>query len=382
MTSVVTTRVVAIATVIVIVIPVAVDQMRLKDSTMTIKKVSDLDNEFTQFQQESSQHRAPNRARSPFRSWEGLKRRLLERFQLSQEGTLYEQFLAITQEGSAHEYVNLFETLAGQLVGIPEEVMKGTFIKGLRPELWSDVRVMQPEGLNRAMIIDENKAQSSSQVAVPAEGQTTIKGGHFRRMTESEPEERRAKGLCFLCEKFQPGHRYGYKDVHRENHQIFEQLLIESLEKFIRREAKERSLESDRDDDTDSEDESPHVLLDPSGTVYSLGAPLLSKYKNKISKRPVISEPSTSREPGKDPNNSAQDKSLENELSILHMAKELGIVYLLGHERDSNSECAAHTVDGSGHHPHGLSCFHMILRGLEPTGYQLLSVLQLQFCQF
>nr|GFA71301.1 ankyrin repeat-containing protein [Tanacetum cinerariifolium] len=34
-------------------------------------------------------------ARSPFRSWEGLKGRLLERFQLSQEGTLYEQFLAI-----------------------------------------------------------------------------------------------------------------------------------------------------------------------------------------------------------------------------------------------------------------------------------------------
>lgn len=49
-------------------------------------------------------------ARSPFRTWEGLKRRLLERFQSSQEGTLYEQFLAITQEGSAREYVSLFET--------------------------------------------------------------------------------------------------------------------------------------------------------------------------------------------------------------------------------------------------------------------------------
>ncbi|KAG0470881.1 hypothetical protein HPP92_017581 [Vanilla planifolia] len=36
--------------------------------------------------------------------------------------------------------------------------------------------------------------------------------------------------------------RYGYKDVRKEHHQIFEQLLIESLEKFIRREAQERSL--------------------------------------------------------------------------------------------------------------------------------------------
>ncbi|GJV55807.1 probable inactive ATP-dependent zinc metalloprotease FTSHI 4, chloroplastic [Tanacetum coccineum] len=90
-------------------------------------------------------------ARSPFRLWEGLKRRLLERFQPSQEGTLYEQFLAITQEGSAREYVSLFETLAGQLVGIPEQVMEGTFIKGLRPESRSAIRVMQPEGLNHAM---------------------------------------------------------------------------------------------------------------------------------------------------------------------------------------------------------------------------------------
>ncbi|GKD07356.1 potassium transporter 7 [Tanacetum coccineum] len=148
-------------------------------------------------------------------------------------------------------------------------------------------------------------------------------------------------------------------DVHRENHQIFEQLLIESLEKFIRREAKERSLESDREDDTDSEDESPHILLDPSGT------------------------------PEKDPNNSAQNKSLENELAILHMAKESGIIYLLCHvsiraqkdsvvhqetgyklllcfskeklqERDSNFKCSAHTIDGSGHHPHGFSYFHLI----------------------
>ncbi|GJU09944.1 hypothetical protein Tco_1132340 [Tanacetum coccineum] len=65
--------------------------------------------------------------------------------------TLYEQFLAITQEGSAREYVSLFETLAGQLVGIPEQVMEGTFIKGLRPESRSAIRVMQPEGLNHAM---------------------------------------------------------------------------------------------------------------------------------------------------------------------------------------------------------------------------------------
>ncbi|GJR14294.1 XIAP-associated factor 1-like protein [Tanacetum coccineum] len=60
-----------------------------------------------------------------------MKRRLLERFQPLQEGTLYEQFLAITQEGSAREYISLFETLAGQLVGISEQVMEDHFTRVL-----------------------------------------------------------------------------------------------------------------------------------------------------------------------------------------------------------------------------------------------------------
>ncbi|GJU39502.1 UBN2 domain-containing protein [Tanacetum coccineum] len=57
--------------------------------------------------------------RTSFHSWDGFKRRLLIRFQHSKEGNLYEQFLAITQEGSARAY--------------------------------GSIRVMNPEGLNHAM---------------------------------------------------------------------------------------------------------------------------------------------------------------------------------------------------------------------------------------
>ncbi|KAF9685060.1 hypothetical protein SADUNF_Sadunf03G0015100 [Salix dunnii] len=127
--------------------------------------------------------------------------------------------------------------------------------------------------------------------------------------------------------------RYGYKDVRKENHQAFEQLLIESLEKFIRREAQERLLESDGDDDTDYEDgySSTRVLIAPNGSVYSLGVPLLGEYKD--TSKP-ISEASTS-EVAKigHPTDSTSDaeQSLERELSFLHKAKESGVVYLLGH---------------------------------------------------
>ncbi|EXB55294.1 Potassium transporter 7 [Morus notabilis] len=127
--------------------------------------------------------------------------------------------------------------------------------------------------------------------------------------------------------------RYGYKDVRKENHQTFEQLLIESLEKFIRREAQARSLESDGDNDTDSEGESSRsrVLIAPNGSVYSLGIPLLDEYRE--TNKP-ISEASTSEEvkpvPSSDPPMSAE-QSLERELSFIRKAKESGVVYLLGH---------------------------------------------------
>ncbi|XP_057465140.1 potassium transporter 7-like isoform X2 [Actinidia eriantha] len=128
--------------------------------------------------------------------------------------------------------------------------------------------------------------------------------------------------------------RYGYKDVRKENHQTFEQLLIESLEKFIRREAQERSLESDGDDDSDSEDDHSfsRVLIAPNGSMYLLGVPLLAEFKD--TNKP-ISEASTSGEvkpePPTDPPTSDPEQSLEKELSFIRKAKESGVVYLLGH---------------------------------------------------
>ncbi|KAF5789915.1 putative potassium transporter [Helianthus annuus] len=120
--------------------------------------------------------------------------------------------------------------------------------------------------------------------------------------------------------------RYGYKDVRKENQQIFEQLLIESLEKFIRREAQEKLLESEGDDvDSDFEEDPSSVLVGPNGSVYF-----------GVSGTDItIPEASTSNEPEPEPEKMATtldpEQSLENELAFIHKAKESGVVYLLGH---------------------------------------------------
>ncbi|CAI9296066.1 unnamed protein product [Lactuca saligna] len=102
-----------------------------------------------------------SQARDPFRSWEDLKEWLLERFQLTGEGNIYHQFIAIRQEGTVRDYVSNFERLSCQLGDIPESVLEGTFINGLKDDTRSAVRILQPANLARAMtlavMIDENK---------------------------------------------------------------------------------------------------------------------------------------------------------------------------------------------------------------------------------
>lgn len=126
--------------------------------------------------------------------------------------------------------------------------------------------------------------------------------------------------------------RYGYKDVRKENHQTFEQLLIDSLEKFIRREAQERSLESDGDSDSEAEHAFSRILIAPNGSVYSLGVPLLADLQDTNKFNPQSSTVEEEKEePSTEQNSLDAEQSLEKELSFLRIAKESGVVYLLGH---------------------------------------------------
>lgn len=109
--------------------------------------------------------------------------------------------------------------------------------------------------------------------------------------------------------------------------------MIESLEKFIRREAQERSLESDGDSDSEAEHAFSRILIAPNGSVYSLGVPLLADFQDTSNK--FIPESSTVEEgkvePSIDEISIDAEQSLEKELSFLRCAKESGVVYLLGH---------------------------------------------------
>ncbi|KAA8529552.1 hypothetical protein F0562_033649 [Nyssa sinensis] len=126
--------------------------------------------------------------------------------------------------------------------------------------------------------------------------------------------------------------RYGYKDVRKEDHRAFEQLLVESLEKFLRREAQDLALESNLNE---MEFDSISVRSRDSGVPGSDGTgelriPLMQDQRLEGTETST-SEDIVSALPSGSVLSADEDPSLEYELSALREAMESGFTYLLGH---------------------------------------------------
>lgn len=124
--------------------------------------------------------------------------------------------------------------------------------------------------------------------------------------------------------------RYGYKDVRKEGHHVFEQLLVESLEKFLRREAQDLAIESNLNEyfDDVSERSRDYGAAGGDGTD-ELRVPLMHDQRledagSSISGETSSAFPSSVMSLDEDP-------SLEYELSALREAMDSGFTYLLAH---------------------------------------------------
>ncbi|XP_052173076.1 putative potassium transporter 12 isoform X1 [Diospyros lotus] len=124
--------------------------------------------------------------------------------------------------------------------------------------------------------------------------------------------------------------RYGYKDIRKEDHHAFEQLLVESLDKFLRKEAQELALETSLEEIDSISERSRDSGVPRSDGIEDLRVPLMSDQRleegaTSISAGETVSELPSSVMP------SDEDPSLEYELSALREAMQSGFTYLLGH---------------------------------------------------
>ncbi|CAI9276759.1 unnamed protein product [Lactuca saligna] len=151
-----------------------------------------------------------------------LKIPLLEREDVY--GWVYKAERLFDMQGLATSGERLHATI---LEGIQESILEGNFIKVLKPDLCKSVQNLQSHGFGQAMklalVVDENGTRTitgsdkgSTKVnvnyALSTVNNTTTEAvatyTPFRRMTDTEFTDKKAKGLCFRCNrKLGPGHR-------------------------------------------------------------------------------------------------------------------------------------------------------------------------------
>lgn len=84
-------------------------------------------------------------------TWDQLKEVFLSRFRPIHGGDLYEQWSALTQTGTAEEYVRRFIELSAPLEGVTERAALGNFMDGLSEQIKTELRLWAPMDLGRAI---------------------------------------------------------------------------------------------------------------------------------------------------------------------------------------------------------------------------------------
>lgn len=192
---------------------------------------------------------------------------MVARFRSSQEGSLQEQLLSLRQTTTVKEFRRHFEVLSAPLKGLPDAVLEAAFVNGLRADIQAELRQVNPTGLAAKMILAQriedklvalesyrflssqrwSKSQPSGahfstrtttphlskpETTTPTQpnqnsqnlnlqntnSQTSCNISNttfpYKKMTDKEMEELRAKGLCYRCnEKFFRGHRCSQKKL-------------------------------------------------------------------------------------------------------------------------------------------------------------------------
>uniref|UniRef100_A0A803QDN9 Uncharacterized protein n=1 Tax=Cannabis sativa TaxID=3483 RepID=A0A803QDN9_CANSA len=169
-----------------------------------------------------------------------------------------EELLSVVQTGTVKEYRVQWEILASRVPDVPDHILEGGFVKGLKEEIKATLHILQPQGLahimetaqrieeghqlmNSGPLLKPNSSKhsfGSSSVArsnysnfpsriLPAVSQQrpysplsvstasmtskirstrSATGTSYKRLTEAEYQEKHSRGLYFICDKkFHPG---------------------------------------------------------------------------------------------------------------------------------------------------------------------------------
>ncbi|RYR38078.1 hypothetical protein Ahy_A09g043029 [Arachis hypogaea] len=176
------------------------------------------------------------------RNWMNLSIAIQIQFGPSQFDNPREELLKLKQTSSVDKYFESFNDLASRTYGMDDTLLLDCFTGGLHPELKREVKARSPasllQGVSLAKLFEERFFLSSSRwkssypppqhtVPKPSPGSnpmtlspnptspllpTPTSSTKLRKLSPTEIQFRREKGLCFTCdERFSPSHKCATK---------------------------------------------------------------------------------------------------------------------------------------------------------------------------
>ncbi|XP_022154744.1 uncharacterized protein LOC111021922 [Momordica charantia] len=145
--------------------------------------------------------------RQPFADWNNLKTRMFERFSDSKDQNLLSRFLSIKKEGTVTEYRQTFEAWSASLPDIAEDVMEIHTTRDGSPSQGPRTLANTPKTPPKTSETVTTRTVTLSGKSYPT-AQPLRKEQTQKKLTETEYQRRKDKGLCFRSEeKYSIGHR-------------------------------------------------------------------------------------------------------------------------------------------------------------------------------
>ncbi|KAA8542515.1 hypothetical protein F0562_023667 [Nyssa sinensis] len=152
-------------------------------------------------------------------TWKEFTDGLHARYGPTQFQDFFGELTKLQQVGSVRDYQTQFEKLLSKVGQLPQNRQVSCFISGLKDSIKADVLSGRPKNLSSAIglarlyearNISQRRTTPTADLKKVTNKETTSTSSTLpvRRMSPTELQERRAKGLCYNCnEKFVPGHR-------------------------------------------------------------------------------------------------------------------------------------------------------------------------------
>ena len=145
---------------------------------------------------------------------------MITHYEDTKSNTFFSQLIDLKKKGLMGEHIKDFQKLNIRATDIPEEHMIDLFIGTLKDNIQHEVRVLEPDSLEKAFRLGRKIECKIMATRKPTthfykEGSVaTPRLPQPKRFTPQQLEEKIAKGLCYNCDsKYTKGHKCAEKKL-------------------------------------------------------------------------------------------------------------------------------------------------------------------------